>query len=157
MAEWLAAWLGAWPVAGFLRRSSSAYMLVNAAHVLGLGVVLGAILPLDLRLLGLFRSVPLAVIGPFLTRAAAIGLALAVATGVPLFSVRPAEYLANPAFRWKLLLLALALANVALQHGAGIRAAFAAGRASGRARLLAGVSAALWLGVLVAGRAIGFV
>lgn len=157
MLEWLAQWMAAWSLAGFLRRSSTAYMLVNAAHVLGLGLTLGAILPLDLRLLGLFRSVPLAVIGPFLTRAAAVGLALALVTGVLLVSVRPVEYLANPAFRLKLVLLALALANVAAQHGAGIRVAFAAGRASGRARLLAGASATLWLAVLVAGRAIGFV
>jgi hypothetical protein len=155
--EGLEPWLAAWPVTGFLRRSPTAYMLANAAHVLGLGLLLGAILPLDLRLVGLFRSVPLAVVGPFLSRVAATGLTLALVTGLLLFSVRPAEYLANPAFRWKLVLLALAAANVAAQHAAGIQASFAAGRATARGRLMAGASAALWLGVLVAGRAIGFV
>jgi hypothetical protein len=153
----LAAWVEGWPVAGFLRGSATAYLLVNAAHILGLGLLLGAILPLDLRLAGLFRRAPLAVLGPFLVRVAAAGLALAAATGLLLFSVRPAEYLANPAFLAKLGLLALALATVALQHAAGVRAAFAAGRAGPATRLRAGLSAALWLGVLVAGRSIGFV
>lgn len=157
MVEEAARWIEGLAAAGWLRRSPTAYLLVNATHVLGLGTMLGAILPLDLRLLGFFRSVPLTVVGPFLSRAAATGLALAVVTGLALFGVKPAEYLGNPAFLAKLALLALALANVVLQHRLGLRDAFRDGRVGGGARVLAGFSAALWLGVLVAGRAIGFV
>ena len=79
-------------------------------------VLLGAILPLDLRLLGFFRTYPVEVLAPFLVRCAAVGLSLALLTGAWLFSVKPDEYLANPAFRWKLALLALALINVGFQH-----------------------------------------
>lgn len=149
--------LDAWLALPLLRQSGTAYMLVNAAHILGLGLLIGAILPLDLRLVGLFRAAPLAVIGPFLSRAAAAGLALALATGALLFTVRPSEYFSNPAFLAKLGLLGFALVNVALQHAGGLRAAFAEGVVPAGARIRAGASLLLWLAVLVAGRAIGFV
>lgn len=143
----------AWAGAAWLRESPTAYLFANAAHILGIGLLLGAILPLDLRLLGFFRRFPLEVLRPFLTRAAATGLALAAFTGLGLFSVKPEEYWANAAFRWKLVLLALALANVAIQHRATNTAG---GDVPAAARITAGVSLSLWLGVLVAGRWIGF-
>ena len=86
-------WIGAWPGAVWLRDSGTAYLFVNAAHILGVGLLVGAIIPLDLRLLGLFRHAPLAVLAPFLSRAAATGAVLAILTGLWLFSVKPAEYL----------------------------------------------------------------
>ncbi len=98
------------------RNSGTAYLFVNAAHILGIGLLVGSILPLDLRLAGCFRSVPLVVIGPFLMRVAAAGGATAVLMGLWLFSVKPSEYVANTAFLWKMALLAAALANVILQH-----------------------------------------
>lgn len=67
--------LGHWPGALWLQRSGTAYLLVSAAHILGIGLLVGAILPLDLRLLGLLRAAPLAVLAPFLTRVAGCGLA----------------------------------------------------------------------------------
>jgi hypothetical protein len=90
--------------------------------------------------------VPLTVVEPFLTRAAATGLALALVTGFWLFTVKPAEYAANEAFLIKLGLLAAALLNIALRH-----------RIAGLVRAAAALSFLLWLAVLVAGRWIGFV
>jgi hypothetical protein len=143
----------AWSGADWLRESPTAYLFANAAHILGIGVLLGAILPLDLRLMGLFRASPLAVLRPFLTRAAATGLALAAITGLWLFSVKPVEYWANEAFRWKLALLALALANVAIQH----RALRHSGEnVSAATRVSALLSLCFWPAALVAGRWIGF-
>ncbi|MDP1961043.1 MAG: DUF2214 domain-containing protein [Reyranella sp.] len=158
LVDWIGQWIVTWPGAVLLQRSGTAYLLVNAAHILGLGLLVGAILPLDLRLLGFFRGVPLAVIGPFLSRAAATGLALAIATGLWLFSVKPAEYLANEAFLWKIALLAAALVNIVVQHRSGAFArALVEGEVRTGVRLAALCSAVLWLSVLVAGRWIGFV
>ncbi len=146
------------PGVGLLRDSGTAYLVVNAAHILCIGLVVGAILPLDLRLLGLFAQAPLAVLGPFLARAAAVGVAGAVLTGTWLFAVNAADYVGNPAFLAKLVLLALALCNVALQHGlGGFRAALAGGRASPATKALAAASFVLWPLVLLAGRWIAFV
>lgn len=151
-------WIGAWPGAVLLQRSGTAYLLVNAAHILGVGLLVGAILPLDLRLLGFFRGIPLAVIGPFLSRAAAAGVALAVVTGLWLFTVKPAEYIDNAAFLWKAALLALALVNVAVQHrNSRFRIALANGDIHPGVRLTAACSAILWVSVLIAGRWIGFI
>ena len=153
----LVEWLGAWPGAVLLQRSGTIYLLVNAAHIAGLGLLIGGILPLDLRLLGLFRTVPLAIVAPFLSRSAAVGAGLAIVTGLWLFTVKPAEYLGNEAFLWKMALLAAALGNVALQHrNRHWRLALTGGGLHPGVRIAAGASALLWLAVLVAGRWIGF-
>ena len=55
---WLDA-LAGWPGARWLQGSGTAYLIVNALHILGIGLLVGAILPLDLRLAGFFRRVPL--------------------------------------------------------------------------------------------------
>jgi hypothetical protein len=155
---WIVDWIGEWPGAVFVRDSGTAYLFVNAAHILGIGLIVGSILPLDLRLLGLcFRTVPLAALAPALTRTAAVGVVWAILTGLWLFSVKPAEYLANTAFLSKMALLAAALGNVALQHHSrGYRLAVESGKISPAVRIRAGVSAVLWLSVLLAGRWIGF-
>ena len=149
--------VGNWPGAVLLQESGTAYLFVNAAHILGVGLILGAMLPLNLRLIGLFRTTPLDTLGPFLTRSAATGVALAVLTGLWLFSVKPQEYIGNSAFLCKIALLALAFLDIALQHSGGqFRIAVAGGSVHARVRVLAALSAALWIAVLVAGRWIGF-
>jgi hypothetical protein len=145
--------IGAWPGAVWLRQSATAYLFVNAAHILGIGLLLGAILPLDLRLLGFFRKYPLDVLRPFLVRVAAAGLSLAVVTGLWLFSLKLPEYVQNDAFRWKVALLAIALANVAFQHGSTIARPFELTPAT---RVRAALSLCLWVSALIAGRWIGF-
>ncbi|MCA1489649.1 DUF6644 family protein [Sinorhizobium alkalisoli] len=150
-------WIAGLPVAVALRRSATFYIFVNAAHILSIGIIIGAILPLDLRLLGIIRAVPVAVIGPFLSRAAAVGVALAIATGFCLFSVNPLEYAGNPAFLTKMSLLALGVANATLLHLAPQwRAAVNGGPLSWRVRLSGLLSLAIWTGAVVAGRWIGF-
>ncbi|WP_371345167.1 DUF6644 family protein [Ancylobacter sp. IITR112] len=153
----LLAALGDWPGARMLRASWVAYLLVNAAHILGIALLLGAILVLDVRLLGALSTAPLAVMGPLQVRVAACGMGLAVLTGLWLFSVRPAEYAANPAFLTKLALLAAACANIVLQHAhPAYRRAMQGGPVPARLRVSAALSLLLWLAVLVAGRWIGF-
>ncbi|WP_368565708.1 DUF6644 family protein [Pseudoxanthomonas sp. UTMC 1351] len=151
-------WIGNWPGARWLQQSGTAYLFVNAAHILGLGLLLGAILPLDLRLVLGRSQAALSVLAPVAIRTAAAGLALAVLTGAWLFSVNPVDYLQNTAFRWKLLLLSLALVNVVVQHrqwrSPGLPDATRA--LPLRVRVLAGTSALLWIATLVAGRWIGF-
>lgn len=132
-------------------------MFVNAAHILAIGLLIGAILPLDLRLLGFIRAVPLAVIGPFLSRVAGFGLCAAILTGICLFSVRPAEYAANQAFLAKIGLLALGILNAVILHlTPAWRSIVDEGRAGRLVRISAALSFATWVSALVAGRWIGF-
>lgn len=150
-------WLAAWPLASAMRRSAILYLVVNAAHILAIALLIGAIVPLDLRLLGFFGNTSLEVLGPFLSRAAAVGLALAITTGFCLFSVRPAAYIANAAFVTKIVLLGIGAANAVSVHmGSAWRAAVNGGPVSWRLRIRAAVSLTVWPAALLAGRWIGF-
>lgn len=147
-----------WPGAIALRGSSTLYLLVNAAHILAIGLILGPILALDARLLGLARNVSLPAIGPFLANTAMLGVGLAIATGLTLFSVQPANYVANPAFLTKLAILALALSNaISVALSPSWRRAIAGHEIAAHLRWQAAASFILWIAVLVAGRWIGFV
>jgi hypothetical protein len=150
--------LSEWPVAGALRRSAIAYPLVNAAHILAIGLVVGAIATLDLRLLGLFGRVPLTALAIPLSRVAAVGVLIAIMTGFLLFSVRPAAYAANPAFLTKVGLVALGVANaLLLRRSRGWRRAAEGGTVGLGPRIGALVSLAVWCCAVVAGRWIAFV
>nr|WP_260691116.1 DUF6644 family protein [Rhizobium laguerreae] len=150
-------WLSATTPALALRRSGTLYMFVNAAHILAIGLLVGAILPLDLKLAGFFRKVPVEIVAPFLSRAAAVGLVAAVVTGFCLFSVRAVEYAANPAFLAKLCLIALGLLNLSIVHlGRGWKTAVSTGIVRPGLRFSAALSAAIWIAAVIAGRWIGF-
>ncbi|NGQ89595.1 DUF2214 domain-containing protein [Rhodobacter sp. HX-7-19] len=140
-----------------LRRSATAYLLVNASHILGIALLIGAILPLDLRLAGAFPRTALPAIAPLLRGMALAGLTLALLTGAALFATNPAEYATNPAFRIKLALLAAALLNAVLVTRSRAWAQVLSGAQPPPAlRLMAAASALLWLSILLAGRWIGF-
>ena len=152
------AWLSATPVAAALKASATLYLLVNAAHIFAIGLIVGAILPLDLRLAGVLRSVPIAAIGPLLSRTAGAGMALALLTGLCLFSVRPAEYAQNPAFLTKVALVALGIVNALLLHrSAGWHGALATGRITPALRAQALLSIVIWTSAVLAGRWIAFI
>jgi hypothetical protein len=149
--------LSEWSVAVALRQSRIAYPLVNAAHIMSIGLLLGSIVTLDLRLLGLFRGYSIAGLGPPLWRVAAFGLILAMVTGFLLFSTRPLTYAENPAFLAKLVLIWLGVLNVVvLRYNRHWRQAVGGARVHGSVRAAAFVSLFTWLGAVVAGRWIGF-
>jgi hypothetical protein len=151
-------WLSQSALSQALTSSPTLYIVVNAAHILSIGLLVGSVLPLDLRILGFFRSVPLAVLGPFLSRTAMTGVVLAILTGSLLFVVRADEYAANPAFLAKLALLVLGIANAVMLHTTGAWRLARDNEAAPRgARLIAGLSFLIWPAAVVAGRWIGFV
>lgn len=150
--------LANWPGAVALRGSLLLYPIVNAAHILGISLLLGPILILDARMLGLARRVELARVGPLLSDAAKIGAVIAIVTGFVLFTVQPGNYLKNPAFLAKMVLLALALLNAAwVNWGRSWRSAMAGNEIAAGLRVQAAASMVLWIAVLLAGRWIGFV
>ena len=138
-----------------LKTSFVVYPLVNALHILSIGTLVGAILVMDLRLLGVGRDVAAAPLLRLLRRVIGVAFALAVLSGLALFSIRASEYAANPAFRAKLALLALAGLNFAAFHVLARGTDPSAPPPAARA--MAVLSIGLWVSVLVAGRFIGFV
>lgn len=149
--------LGDSGLAAWLRRPGAAYPLANAAHILALGMLVGSITVLDLRLMGMFRQAPVSVVGPLLSRVAAVALLAALATGVALLSVRPLAYAANAAFLLKLGLVALGIANaLAVRLNPGWRRALADGGVAASLRVQALVSICIWVAAVLAGRWIAF-
>lgn len=150
--------LGKSALATVLRSSDVAYPLVSALHILGIGLLAGTIMTLDLRIVGVIKRVTIADLAPLLSRVAGFGLLLAIVTGIGLFSVQPSHYLANNAFLLKVTLVGTGLINVAIVHrSAGWKSALLGLGASLQLKLLATVSFLIWLAALVAGRWIAFV
>jgi hypothetical protein len=148
----LLAELEATALAQHLRASVWTYPLVNAAHIAGLALLFGGIVPVDLRLLGVWRSVPLEALLRTARVVSFFGLILAVAMGILLFAVSATEFAGKLAFQIKLVLIVLALLNA----GFAGRALRGEPRKKGRLRLHAGLSIGLWLSVILAGRAIAY-
>lgn len=154
--ELLAALHGSALAAGL--RTPALYPFVNAGHILSLALLVGPIVTLDLRMLGLFGKVKLAEIAPPLSRMAAIGAGLTLITGFLLFSVKPVGYWENTMFPVKLSLVAAGLLNAGLLHAsAQWRAALAGGAVHARLKVGAVISLTVWVGALLAGRWIAFV
>jgi hypothetical protein len=157
LTEWLQA-LNDSQIATLVRRSEYVYPLINATHIFALTLLVGGILPADLRMLGAFRSVAAAPFLRLMTTIAAIGLALAVLTGFVLFSVKPLEYAGNTAFLAKVSLVAIGTANaLIIRSGGDWKLVLATGEATHRLKAGAAISLAVWIGALLAGRWIAFV
>lgn len=140
------------PPAVFLQRNGTAYLLLNAAHIVSLGVLIGTIVTLDLRLLGVFRSIPLQALWAPLSRMAAGGLGLAALTGLMLFTVNASDYAENRALQVKLLLIMVGVSNAFWLHKRHQRQP----AITPATQLHAAASLLVWLGAVVAGRWIGF-
>lgn len=142
-----------------LRSSLWLYPLVNTGHVVGIALLFGAIVPLDLRLMGGFPRTPLEHLASTLVPVATTGLVLALGTGALLFATRPLDYVAEPLFGIKLALLGAGVVNaLALRSSPGWKlVGVAPGALPQRAWRLHGLlSIVLWLGVITAGRLIGY-
>lgn len=96
-----------------MRSSALAYPIANVVHLLGLVLLVGPILLLDLRLLGLGRELPLAQISRELTRLAIIGFALLVLAGFAMFAADAGPLMRNGVMQTKLCVIALGVANAA--------------------------------------------
>ena len=151
---WLELWLesvAATPLAQWIRFSRWGYAVVNSVHVLGIALLVGAIVPLDLRLIGFWRTVNLKALAQVLVPVAVTGLMFASVSGLLLFMAAPSDYAALPVFLFKLLCIWLAVANALYFHWRiGYSAKPAVLKLAGAASLL------LWLLALFAGRLIAY-
>lgn len=140
-----------------LRGSAWVYPLINALHIVGIALLVGAISILDWRLLRGRVTPTVSVLAGVLLPAARAGCVLAVLTGSLLFITRPLDYAFNAVFQLKLGILALALLNVALLHGSrSWQVAVTQNRVDGRVWLACGLSLVSWLLVLGLGRLVGY-
>ena len=154
-------WIQHSALSSTIRGSTSLFPWLESIHVLAITTVVGTIAVVDLRLVGLAsRDRPaselMADILP-LTRAA---FALAVLTGSLLFASNALDYLHKAPFVAKLILLSVALLNIAVFHRLTVRdiQRWDTARSPPLSGKLAGaISLAVWIGVVACGRWTGFV
>ena len=89
---------------------------VEILHIIGFVVLVGSIVALDLRLLGLGRAIPIQPMAQLLLPFVAVRFLLAISMGFLLFSADASHVVRNPAFRAKAVLIALALITVVIAH-----------------------------------------
>ena len=155
------AWLQSTALGVFMRDSGPwTYPVVNLIHILGIATLFGAVLILDLRLLGVWRRAPLLPITAVAASVAMAGFGLAAASGVCLLSANAVEYENNPFLLVKFAAIGLGLVNAAaLRRTVAWRARAARDLSHSEARTLAlmgGVSLVSWLTAVAAGRMIGY-
>ena len=133
----VAALLEGTALAQYLKVSRWVYPFINAGHILGIALLVGAVLPMDVAILR--RRFPSAALKTW----AIAGFTLAVTCGVLLFVTQATDYVKSPWFLTKMALLFAALLNAALH----LRRA---------TPVAAAISLVLWPVILLFGRMIGY-
>jgi hypothetical protein len=157
-AAWLV-WLEASSLAVAMRQWLWLYPIVEIVHIVGFVMLVGSAIMFDLRLLGVSRHLPVADMARHLLPWSRAALVLILPTGLMMFAAHATEMAANPAFRLKLLLIAVAGLNAAAFHVGIFKSVVIWNRdapAPAAAKVSAMLSLALWTGVLSCGRLLAY-
>lgn len=142
-----------------VRESLWLYPAFEILHLFGIVLLVGAIAMTDVRLIGLSRQLPVTLTARHLLPWVWGGFALAVLSGLALFSGFATDYWPNTAFRLKLVLMLIAGINAALFHFrvyGGVASWNENSASPWAARAFAIVSIVLWFSIIAAGRLIAY-
>jgi hypothetical protein len=137
-----------------LRSELWGWPLVLTIHVLGTAVVIGFIIIISLRLLGLFETISYNSLNR-LFPVVWVAIVVQVLTGLALWATKPTRYVVDTAFVLKCSLVVAGIVLTLYFYSAMKREAAswdAAGAAPARGIKFAAASLLVWCGVLVAGR-----
>ena len=134
-----------------LRTHAYAYPLLEVVHILGIALLLGNLVLLELRVWGVAAALPVRPLAQATLWLVGCGFALVAASGLLMFASQPLELIANRAFVLKALLLALAAANAAWFHARGSLV-----KLDRTARFQTLVSVCIWVAVVACGRWIAY-
>jgi uncharacterized membrane protein len=153
-------WLQASSFAVFIHKKAWAFTTVEVVHVFAVSMVIGTIMIVDLRLLGLASTKrPFAELSRQVLPWTWAAFLLAVIAGLLLFASRATEYVANTVFWIKMSLIVFAGINMMVFEFITVRGVqkWNLDPTPPRpARLAGGISIACWIAVVVFGRLIGF-
>jgi len=148
------------PIAGEIG-ATAWFPFMESLHVLSITFMLGSILMVDLRVLGVAAlDYPAGQVVKEMVPWSALAFLVACITGLAMFITRASAHMANPAFQIKMVLLILAGLNIAYFHFRAmplIHATYNTHDVSLRAKTAAGVSLFFWCSIMLAGRWVGHV
>ncbi|WP_428096424.1 DUF6644 family protein [Candidatus Rariloculus sp.] len=151
-------WIVSTPPSHFVTTYRWAWPISESLHFIGLALMAGTVGVFDLRLLGLAKGIrPGAMHG--LLRWGMVGFGISLLTGLLFISGAPDQYFYNSAFHVKAICLALTGLNLVLFYRLQFTAVAAMGPyddAPLPARVMGGISLALLIAVMCAGRLITF-
>ena len=150
--QWIA---GTW-ISAIMRNSQWGFACVETVHLLALAVLGGAVILTDMRVLGAgLRSQTPASVAAALRPLLLGSVSAMVITGGLLVASDPLKYYASPAFQWKMILFLIAVLFYATLYPRKVL--FNEHRTTAGKRIAATISLSLWLGIGLAGRAIGLI
>ena len=133
------------------------YPLMIACHAIGMAIMVGLALGLDMRLLGLFRDIPYTGLNRFLSIAWA-GFAVNFLSGAGLFASQATAYIRDPTFILKLGFVSAGVVVSAILQRAVDRdsGSWSSAGAPAGIRLIAVGSIVCWVGATLTGRLIAY-
>lgn len=134
-----------------LRTHVWAYPALEIMHIIGIALLLGNLVLLEVRIFGRGAALPVRELARLSLSLAVAGFGFAAVSGLLMFASQPEEMLGNRAFTLKMLLLFAAACNAAWFHGRG-----SLNRLDGLARSQMLVSTLIWFAVVACGRWIAY-
>jgi uncharacterized membrane protein len=148
------------PLAVFIHKTPWAFTTVEVVHVFAIAMLIGTIMIVDLRLLGLASTKrPFAELSRRLLPFTWAAFVIALIAGSLLFISKATEYFVNPVFWFKMALIVIAGINMMIFEFITVRGVQEWNldpTPPREARLAGGISVACWILVLVLGRLIAF-
>lgn len=157
--EQVSAWLSSTALSQYIIDQRWIFPGFEIFHFVGMAMLIGFAMTLDLRMLGVARNMSL---GPLhrLLGFGLTGFGITVFTGIGFVVAAPSQYLPNGVFWFKMLFLALAGINIGAFYATGIYQTvetLGPGEdAPMPAKVVGAVSLFLWAGVLFWGRMLAF-
>ena len=136
---------------GWIVSHPIAYPVLEVLHIVGIALLLGNLVLLELRVWGLGAELPVQPLARLALGLSLLGFALVGVSGLLMFAGQPAEMLANRIFVIKMGLVMLAGLNAAWFHARGSLQLL-----DREARVQTVVSTGLWLAVIICGRWIAY-
>lgn len=152
-------WLKGTSLSQAMSMSPVLWPVCEMLHFIGLALLIGGAGLIDLRLMGAMQSVPLRAVMQ-VRKWAVLGIVINVITGVLFFIGAPGQYIYNRAWYFKLLFLAVAIANIVIfetKQGARVLALSAGEQMPTSFKIAGAVSMGSWLLVLYFGRMLPFI
>ena len=147
-------------IAGSIREGDVLFPLIESVHVVAICLVVGSILVLDLRLLGL-ASIhrPVSRLAHAILPVTWSAFVIAATSGFLMFISNATKYLANGYFVAKMLLICVAGLNMIIFHAISAKDLPKWEKEPSpplRAQIAGGLSILIWIAVITCGRWIGF-
>ena len=139
------------------------YPSVETVHIVGIGLLFGSIAVLDLRLLGLSRTISVRTLARHVLPWTAASFLLIIPSGLLMFTAHASEFIDSPVFVIKMCLIMAAGLNAALFHTMVFRTADVWDAEDMRklapppsARVSAALSLLIWISVIACGRLLAY-